>query len=192
MFIPLLLTAGFFLGGLILGAVILHTLSPLVSQELQRYLVSYIKAASSYTEGSIPGLKNWLQISKMQAVSLGLLWVCGLTVVGSPFISLIIGARGFVVGFTVGFLVQEEAGKGLLLAIAGVLPQNLCYIPAFLGAGALAFYFSLNLTRLQGASLRRIGVYSLFFLLFLLPVLLGSWLETYLAPGLLRLAISLF
>jgi stage II sporulation protein M len=128
----------------------------------------------------------------MQTVSLGLLWVCGLTVVGSPFISLIIGARGFVVGFTVGFLVQEEAGKGLLLAIAGVLPQNLCYIPAFLGAGALAFYFSLNLMRFQGAFLRRIGVYSLFFLLFLLPVLLGAWLETYLAPGLLRLAISLF
>jgi len=51
---------------------------------------------------------------------------------------------------TVGFLVQEEAGKGLLLALLGVLPQNLCYIPALLGAGVLSLYFLLHCCALSG------------------------------------------
>ena len=145
LFIPIVMAVGFFLCGLIFGAITLGTLNPLIKQELHQYLTFYIKEASAYSGHSISGLKTWGQIFKIQAASLGLLWVFGLTIVGSPLILLTVGARGFIVGFTVGFLVQEEAGKGLALAVAGVLPQNLCYIPAFLGASALAFYFSLTL-----------------------------------------------
>jgi stage II sporulation protein M len=87
--------------------------------------------------------------------------------------------------------VQEEAGKGLILAIAGVLPQNLCYIPAFLGAGVLSLYFSFTLLRTQDAPYRRLGVYTLLFLVFFLLVIIGSWLEAYLAPGLMRLILPI-
>lgn len=115
-----------------------------------------------------------------------------MTIVGSPLILLAVGARGYIVGFTVGYLVKQEAGRGLVLALVGVLPQNLCYVPAFIGAGAVALYFSITLLHRQHAPLRRLGVYSLIFLFFLLLVILGSWLEAYLVPLLLRLFAPLF
>ncbi|MGB4504456.1 MAG: stage II sporulation protein M [Syntrophaceticus sp.] len=192
LFIPIVMAVGVFLCGLILGAITLRTLNPLAEQEMHQYLAFYIKEASTYSELSISGLKTWGQILKMQAVSLGLLWIFGLTIVGSPLILLTVGARGFIVGFTVGFLVQEEAGKGLVLALAGVLPQNLCYIPAFLGAGVLSLYFSFTILRSQEAPYRRLGVYSLLFLVFFLLIIIGSWLEAYLVPGLLQLITPLF
>ncbi len=193
MLIPVLMVIGIFLCGLVCGALTLRGINPLVQEELRQYLDFFLKEASAFSGQSFSGFKAWCQILSMQAFSLGLLWIFGLTVVGSPLIILVIGARGFIIGFTVGYLVQEAAGQGLVLALAGVLPQNLCYIPAFLGAGALAFYFSFTLLRGQrDAPFQRLGVYSLLFLFFLLLVLIGAWVEAYLVPGLLRLILSLF
>ncbi|HHW29453.1 MAG TPA: stage II sporulation protein M [Syntrophomonadaceae bacterium] len=191
--IPLLLAVGFFICGLILGAVSLRNLDPLVQQEMRQFLTYFLEESSVLSTYSFSDLKTWYQILKMQVASVALLWFFGLTVVGTPLILLLIAAKGFTVGITVGFLVQEEAGKGLLLALLGVLPQNLCYIPALLGAGVLSLYFSFTLLRtVRDAPLRSIGVYSLIFLFFVLLVLLGSWVETYLVPNFLKLLSSLY
>ena len=191
--IPLLLAVGFFLSGLILGAVSLRTLDPLVQQEMRQYLTYFLEESSVLSKHSFSDLKTWYQILKTQLASVALLWFLGLTVVGTPLILLLISAKGFTVGVTVGFLVQEEAGKGILLALLCVLPQNLCYIPALLGAGVLSFYFSFTLLRtIRDAPLRSIGVYSFIFLFFILLVLLGSWVETYLVPNFLKLICSLY
>lgn len=191
--VPIFLAVGVFLCGLIMGAVSLRTLEPFVLEEMRHYLTYFLEEASVLSGRSFSDVKTWYQILKMQMASIGLLWFLGLTVVGTPLIILLIGAKGFTVGVTVGFLVQEEAGRGLLLALVGVLPQNLCYIPAFLGAGVLAFYFSFTLLRSShGNTLRRIGVYSLVFLSFALLILLGSWVETYLVPTFIKLICSFY
>ncbi len=186
--IPFVLAIGFFLCGLALGAISLRTLNPLVQQELNQHLTHFLKEISSSSVDSL-SIKAWIKTIKMQAGPMILLWVFGLTIVGCPLILAAITARGFIVGFTVGYLVQEEAGRGLILAMAGVLPQNLFYIPAFLGAGVLALYFSFSLFRIQEAPYRRLSVYTLIFIVFFLLLLVGSWLEVYLSPGLLRLLI---
>jgi stage II sporulation protein M len=190
--IPVVMAVGFFLCGIILGALTLHSLHPVVQQELHQFITLYIDEVSIFSGEHISSLQTWGQILKTQAGMLCLLWVFGVTIVGSPLILFAVGARGFIVGFTVGYLVQQEAGRGLVLALAGVLPQNLCYVPAFIGAGAVALYFSITLLRRQHAPLRRLGVYSLIFLFFLLLVILGSWLEAYLVPLLLRLFAPIF
>lgn len=190
--IPVVMAVGFFLCGIILGALTLHSLHPVVQQELHQFITLYIDEVSIFSGEHISSLQIWGQILKTQAGMLCLLWVFGVTIVGSPLILFAVGARGFIVGFTVGYLVQQEAGRGLVLALAGVLPQNLCYVPAFIGAGSVALYFSITLLRRQHAPLRRLGVYSLIFLFFLLLVILGSWLEAYLVPLLLRLFAPIF
>lgn len=191
--VPAALAAGVFLFGLISGSLALHNLNPLIQEDLRQYLAAFLQGAAAGPDSPLTGFKAWCEIIKTQAVVLGLLWFLGLTVLGIPLIVFIIGARGFILGFTVGFLVQEKAGRGLLLALAGVLPQNLCYVPAYLGAGALAIYFSFSLLRSlrEGAVSTPLSVYSLFFLFFFFFLLTGAWIETYLVPGLLRLLISL-
>jgi len=100
---------------------------------------------------------------------------------------------GFVLGFTVGFLIKEQAVQGLLLALVAVLPQNLCYVPALIGAGSIAFYFSFSLLQgsRDGPVLSGVLVYSLLFVLVLLLILIGTWIEAYFVPGLIRLIVSL-
>jgi stage II sporulation protein M len=96
-------------------------------------------------------------------------------------------------GFTVGFLVQEKAGQGLLLALVAVLPQNLFYVPGLLGAGALALYFTMSLFKSSRETpvFMRILLYTLIFVALTLLVLAGTWVEAYLVPGIMRLAMLL-
>ncbi|MDH7576249.1 MAG: stage II sporulation protein M [Bacillota bacterium] len=191
--VPSFCITGAFLSGLIGGALILHGLNPAQRGELQQYLNAFLQWAGTLSQtGATPGgLKVWQEILKTQLITFGLLWLAGLTVVGIPLIVLIIGARGFILGFTVGFLVQEKAWQGLILALVAVLPQNLCYVPAFLGAGVLAFYFSCSLFRgyREHSLLTGLLIYSIVFLLVFLLVLVGTWLEAYLVPGAVRLTI---
>ena len=192
--IPTACIAGAFLLGLIAGALALHTLSPAQLDELRQYLDSFLNNVGALAQnGQFPALKAWRGILEWQLYSLGILWLLGLTVVGAPLVILLVGARGFILGFTVGFLVQEKAGQGLLLALVAVLPQNLFYVPGLLGAGTLALYFTLSLfkTSRKTPVLTRILFYTLLYAALALLVLAGTWIEAYLVPGIMRLAMLL-
>ncbi len=193
-FFPLILILGAFLGGLVCGALTLHTLHSSQLEELRQYLNGFLQGVEPLAETSrASGFHAWCQILKTQLPLLGILWILGLTVVGVPLIVFAVGARGFVLGFTVGFLIKEQAMQGLLLALVAVLPQNLCYVPALIGAGSFAFYFSFSLLRgyRNGPVLKGVLAYSLIFVLILLITLLGTWIEAYFVPGLIRLMLSL-
>ena len=162
--------------------------------ELRQYLDSFLNNVGALAQnGQFPALKAWRGILEWQLYSLGILWLLGLTVVGAPLVILLVGARGFILGFTVGFLVQEKAGQGLLLALVAVLPQNLFYVPGLLGAGTLALYFTLSLfkTSRKTPVLTRILFYTLLYAALALLVLAGTWIEAYLVPGIMRLAMLL-
>ncbi len=192
--VPIACIAGAFILGLIAGALTLRTLSPAQLDELRQYLNSFLNSVGALAQnGQFPALKAWVEILKGQLYSLGILWLLGLTVVGAPLVILLVGARGFILGFTVGFLVQEKAGQGLLLALVAVLPQNLFYVPGLLGAGALALYFTISLFKSSRETpvFTRILLYTLIFVALTLLVLAGTWVEAYLVPGIMRLAILL-
>lgn len=53
-----------------------------------------------------------------------LLWVLGLSVIGSPLILVITFFRGFALGFTFAFMIEEMDFRGLVLAIASLVPHN--------------------------------------------------------------------
>jgi stage II sporulation protein M len=162
--------------------------------DLRQYLNSFLNSVGALAQnGQFPALKAWVEILKGQLYSLGILWLLGLTVVGAPLVILLVGARGFILGFTVGFLVKEKAGQGLLLALVAVLPQNLFYVPGLLGAGALALYFTMSLFKSSRETpvFTRILLYTLLFIALALLVLAGTWVEAYLVPGIMRLATLL-
>jgi stage II sporulation protein M len=194
MLAPIACIAGAFMLGLIAGALILRTLSPAQLDQLQQYLSSFLGNVGALAKnGQFPALKVWEEILKSQLYSLGILWLLGLTVVGAPLVILLVGARGFILGFTVGFLVQEKAGQGLLLALVAVLPQNLFYVPGLIVAGALALYFTMSLFRSSQETpvLTSMLLYTLMFMALALFVLAGTWVEAYLVPGIIRLAMLL-
>jgi len=63
--------------------------------------------------------------------------ILGLTILGIPFILIIMGIRGFFIGFSVGFLVGELGIRGFLLVLFSILPQNLIIIPCIIVTGVI-------------------------------------------------------
>lgn len=192
--VPAAYVIGAFIVGLVGGASILHTLNATQLNELRQYLDSFMSGMGAMAQnGQVPVLQAWGEDLREQFFTLAILWLLGLSVVGAPLIILLVGARGFILGFTVGFLVQEKASQGLLMAIVAILPQNLCYVPGLFGAGTLALYFTLSLFKTSRETPVFTGIlaYTLFYLACTLLILLGTWIEAYLVPGIMRLTILL-
>lgn len=78
---------------------------------------------------------------------IGIIYFLGLTVIGTPAILALLFARGFSLGFTVGFLAQKKAAEGLVIALTSVMPQNILLIPAIYLASVASLSFSWLLIR---------------------------------------------
>ncbi len=118
------------------------------------------------------------------------IWFLGLSVFGIPLVGLLLFLRGFALGFSVSFLVGRQLSAGLLVAILGVLPQNLLLVPAMIIAGTLSAVFAQKLW--HGEVLwRSIGVYSGCFILIFLVAAVAAWLQGYVSPVLLKGVLSL-
>ncbi len=133
-----------FVIGIVSGAVGVKALALDQRSELLAYVDSFMRGIVRYTE----------PVSRWKAVRASLVnnartaaaaWFLGVTVIGIPVTILIIFTRGFVIGFTVGFLVEEMGYKGILFALAAILPHNLLAVPAILCLGALSLSFSFAL-----------------------------------------------
>lgn len=68
--------------------------------------------------------------------------ICGLAVIGLPFIAGMVALRGALLGFTSGYLVQRLAWKGVLFILATLLPFAIINVLVSLFSGAAAMTFS--------------------------------------------------
>lgn len=176
------------------GALAPQKLSPTQREDLSNFLANI--SASIAQNGSHAGAGTQLFYQSILDNVLKtalLLFVLGLTVIGAPLIMGLVFLRGFVLGFTVGFLVQETALNGLILAAAAVLPHNLLAVPAVMigAAGSLAFA-STAFQTMVGLSQKKIHGQFLstsFICICSCILLLGaSLIEVYLTPILISLA----
>jgi stage II sporulation protein M len=120
------------------------------------------------------------------------IWFLGLTIIGFPLILAVLFYRGFSLGFTVGFLIHQKAGAGVLISILSVLPQNLVYIPALLMWAVISLNFSIYIFRGRGAdalSWRSFLSYTFMLLFFILIFLSGAFIEAFLSPWFLKLLL---
>src|SRR5699024_12421177 len=93
---------------------------------------------------------------------------------------------GLVIGFSVGFIVNQLGWKGLLLAATSIAPQNLIIIPVYLFAASIAMVFSLSLfVNLLGHRKQAIGKpmlqYAFIFILFYLLALVRSLVDIFIS-----------
>lgn len=124
--------------------------------------------------------------------SLGKIFVLGLTVIGFPLILVIVFTRGFVLGFTVVFLIQVQGIKGGGLSLLAILPPNLLSLPAYLLGAVAAINFSVYLLKgRDSARTATLGQYILGYVLVMggLSLLMvgAAFIEGYLSPVMIQL-----
>ncbi len=175
----------FLLIGISAGAFTVKALSDLQKQELIGYLRSFFQFISENTYDSFSILKQSLLNNIQTGV---LIWLLGITIVGIPFILLLIALRGFIIGFTVGFLVEQMGVRGLFFALFSILPQNLLIIPCLVSIAVIGISFSLMLIKNKLAKsyktdvMRQFVIYSTIIATTFSMILLGSMVEAYITP----------
>ncbi|WP_426982502.1 stage II sporulation protein M [Bacillus cabrialesii] len=180
-----------FFMGVIFGAIIVNSMTISQKEDLYYYLSQFFGQLSDGKQASASDMFG--QSIFHNAKYLGLMWILGISVIGMPLIFIMIFLKGIVVGFTVGFLVNQMGISGFFLSFVSVLPQNVLLIPAYLIMGTCAIAFSLKLIRqlfvkrsLHDAPIQWFGRYAFVLLVILFLALISSLFEAYLSPVLME------
>lgn len=184
-----LLISLIFVGGIIVGAMSVGALSPLQEGELSGYISQGLLNISNWEINSTDMLK-YAVVNNLKII--GLIWLLGLTVIGIPLVLGIIFFRGFILGFTVGFLIQERAVQGVLLSFLSILPHNIFNIPSLVVSGAASISFSLwlvkgRLSHRAPGMLQQLIAYTMWIGLMAALVLAGALVEAYISPLFVKL-----
>lgn len=174
-----------FLTGIIFGAITVNSMTFVQKQDLFFHLDRYfVQLVGEETIASKDILKRSFFF---HGKYLFLLFILGLTIIGLPVVWILIFIKGLVIGFSVGFVVNQLGGQGLLIATLSIAPQNMIIIPVYIIAGSLSMIFSLSLLyKLFGRSIsysigRPFLQYTFFFAILLLLALGSSLIETFVA-----------
>lgn len=177
-----------FVLGIIFGAVAVHTIDHSLQQDLFNYFNGFIEGISKIEYNQLALIGDSI---KFNLLNVFVIWIFGFSVVLMPLIPVFVFFKGFILGFTVGFLTSQYSWQGVLVAVGAVLPQNLLIAPAYVLAGVTGISFSLHIIQYFQQKRRfaagDIVDYTLriFILGFLL--LSGSLVEAYLSPRFFRL-----
>jgi len=184
-----------FVIGIVVGALAVKILPDEQKTELINYLRIFFTGLAQGTD-EVASSETMIGVVMFNnAKTVVLMWILGFTIVGIPFVLFILFTRGFIIGFTVGFLVNEYVMKGLLFAFASVLPHNLFAVPAILVLSVSATTFSLMLLRRKTYGKVNIWYeairYSILCMIILAIMLFAALLEVYISPVFMKLAASL-
>lgn len=182
-----------FLVGISVGGFTVKVISPSHKQEIVSYLNSFFQL---FTAQGLNKLDIFTQsfINNIQLLSLS--WISGLLVISIPAIILIILFKGFVIGFTVGLLIEQFKFKGVLLFLVGVLPHNLIIIPIFIAAGVTSILFTITIIKKKlnkSNKLKEVNFYkemipyTAIYVLFTAFVLVAVSIEAFISPVFIKL-----
>jgi len=182
-----------FLIGIVIGVMFINNLNE--SQKTQKgdYLCTFTEALNSdYKIDTNNLLKNSIISNLILAL---LIWFIGSTVVGIPIVYVIIGIRGFFLGYTLSsIIVTYTLWKGILFSICTLFLQNIIFIPCIfaLAVSGIKLYKSIIKDKRKEnikIEVLRHTCFSTFIAIFLL---LASFVEVYASSNLLFLCIKVF
>ncbi|EFM09851.1 stage II sporulation protein M [Paenibacillus curdlanolyticus YK9] len=180
--------------GVVFGALAVHALTLEQQQNLSGDLDRFVKTMEA---GMFPDVTDafWSR-TVFYGKWIALIGVLGMTVVGLPFVLALDFLKGALVGFAIGTVVSEHGWKGILFALASVVPPNMIVVPAIMIASVAALTFSLHVIRyrlMQSKGKLRPAFTSLclMLVLMLLAVSAASLVEAYVSPALMRWAAPL-
>ncbi|GAB6087801.1 stage II sporulation protein M [Alkaliphilus crotonatoxidans] len=181
-----------FLIGISVGAFTVKAVDGHQKLELVTYLRGFFQL---FDHNSPKGFDIFKQSINNNLQLLFLNWLMGILIVGLPFIFLIIGFKGFVMGFTVGLLIEEFKLQGILLFLFAVLPHQILIIPAFLFIAVCSVSFSLsfiksriNKTRAFHFS-KKLIAYSYIHLMAALVMVFAALIESFIVPFFIKLIV---
>lgn len=177
--------------GVSAGAFTVNGLSTMQRDELAHYFQGFLQLFDNLNVNS----SELFYIALLQNLKLiGLLWILGVTIIGLPFIFIILGIRGFITGFSSGFIISALGMKGLLFSGLALLPKEIIIVPCLIAIGVNGINFSMNIAKNKPRDVnKKLGLksafvsYCLVTLLLSCIILAGIIFDAYITPTLLRM-----
>ncbi|MCC5909919.1 MAG: stage II sporulation protein M [Clostridiaceae bacterium] len=182
-----------FLIGVSVGAFTVKIVDKHHKEELFYYLRDFFQIFHNNELQGVNILKQSL-INNIQLLVLN--WILGILIITAPLVLVIVGFKGFTIGFTAGLLIEEFKLWGVLIFTLGIFPQNLIIIPVFIISSVISIIFAtiflkdkLQKTKATKYS-KRFLVYSSLYCILFIFVLLAALIEGYISPVFIRLLVS--
>ncbi|GAA0084994.1 stage II sporulation protein M [Clostridium sp. MB05] len=187
-----LLVLTFFFVGILLGSYTIKYMDGVDAKDLSNYFTGFIKSLDIQ---SVKTNELLISIIKNNIIVILLIIALGFTVFGAPIILIIDLIKGFTLGYTFSFLLTTFEGKGIWVALASTVPQNIFYIPFFIGISIISLELSsakLKEKFFNGVASNKLIsnelIMKLGFFIFLFAI--GVLIECYMCPGLIRLVVT--
>jgi stage II sporulation protein M len=129
-FFLFLLVIILFVMGIIFGSLSVNSLGEGQKLELTQYIRLFLQGFRQDPAAMISDPVYAREAIAGHLKTIFFLLVLGISVIGVPLILLLVFTRGFILGFTIAFLMQQLAGKGVVFAAAAVLPHQFLVVPA--------------------------------------------------------------
>jgi len=186
----LFLLAAFILG-ISAGAFTVNGLNSMQRDELSNYFQGFlqlfgnqsVKSSELFSLGLVENLKM-----------IGLLWILGVTIIGLPFIFIILGIKGFITGFSSGFIVSALGTKGIIFSCLALLPKEIIIVPCLIAIGVNGINFSIRIAKSKGVQEdQKISLKTAFLsycfvtLVFTCIIITGIIFDAYITPILVRI-----
>ncbi len=169
--------------GVVFGAVIVNSMNVSQKQDILSFITHFFGQVNNgdYISGNEVFLSSYSTHLKF----LALIWILGISIIGLPIILILLFMKGLVVGFTVGFLVNQLGWHGILLAFSSVFPQNVIVLPLYILLTVLAVQLSIRMLRKQFIKndnepiMKQLVSYSIVFGLVAVCLSIASIIEAY-------------
>lgn len=180
-----------FVIGISAGAFTVNGLSSMQRSELTNYFQGFLQLFENQRVDN----NKILRIAFVENIKIVIvLWILGVTIIGIPFIYLLLGIKGFVTGFTSGFIINLLGGGGVIFTALTILPKEIVLVPCIIALGVNGINFSLNI--IKNKSVKRMAkeniktsflAYCFVTLFFSSLMSIGILIEAYVTPVFIRM-----
>jgi len=177
--------------GISAGAFTINGLSAIQKEELVNYFQGFLSLLDKQNVDTNELLKLSVLDNGKTVLAL---WLLGLTIIGIPFIFVLVSIRGFITGFTSGFIIQTLGIKGVLFTFFALIPKEIIIIPCIIALGVNGINFSLNIIKnksikhLSKESLKtNLFSYCFVTMFFSCLIFMGVLVEAYITPVFIRI-----
>lgn len=182
-----------FLIGTIIGVMFINNVEEGQKTQITQYLGNFAEALNTDYKIDLSSLLKSSIISNLiLAISL---WFIGSTVIGIPIVYIIIGVRGFSLGYTISsIMITYTMWKGILFSICSLLLQNIILIPCIvaLAVSGIKLYKSIIKDKRRENVKMQIIRHTIFSS-FIASLMVGaSFIEVYGSSNIVSLCIKMF
>lgn len=186
----LILLVIFFIG-IILGVIFVNNAKEAQSLQISSYINNFVESVKENYQISRSKLLMKSILNNLYITII--LWFLGSAVIGFPLIYVVIGYKGYSIGYTISSIIATlGTGKGLIFIISTMLFQSIIYIPAILALSVSG----IKLYKLIMADRRRENIkiqilkHTIFSIFIFIILIISSFVEAYISGGLTTMLIK--